>query len=74
VSDEVVFTYHRPISITVTRVNLMATVRDLPHETLMTANLKLGLDVQKRILEIIEKNLEKEDPDPMIALTVRGVT
>jgi hypothetical protein len=32
------------------------------------------LDVQKRILEIIEKNLEKEDPDPMIALTVRGVT
>jgi len=72
--DDITFTYHRPISITVTRVDLMPTVRDIPQETLMTANLKLGINVQNLLLDIIQKNLEKENPEPLIAITVRGVS
>lgn len=72
--DEAVYTYHRPISITVTLVELMPAVRDLPQETLMTVNLRLGLKAQERLFDILRDNLGKAEPDRMIALTIRGVS
>lgn len=71
---EVNFTYHRPISITVTTVGRMPSMRDLPQETLMTANLRLPLHVQRKIYDMLKSNLELERPDAMIALTIKGVT
>ena len=71
---EVTYTYHRPISITVTKVDKMPSMRDLPQETLMTANLRLPLGVQRKIYDMLKANLEREKPDQIIALTIKGVS
>ena len=67
-------TYHRPISITVQSVKIMSSTRELPQQTLMTANLRLSIEMQEDIISLIQKNLDKEHPDDVIALTILGIT
>ena len=72
--DDKNLTYHRPISITVRSVTIMSAMRELPQETLMTANLKLDIAMQKEIVSIIRDNLDKEQPDVVLAITILGVS
>ena len=65
------YRYHRPISITIENVKDLPTERELPLETQQTINLRGNRKSAKLLIEMIQKQIEKND---FFVVTIEGVS
>jgi len=63
--------YHRPISITIERVEPMPLIRKLPLETQMVLNLKGNRKNAELLIAEIQKQIKIDD---FFAVTIEGVS
>lgn len=64
-------TYHRPITITIENVKPLPIVKELPHETQQTLNLRGNRKTALLLIEEINKQIEKDD---FFIVTIEGVS
>ncbi len=52
----------------------MPNVRELPQETILTVNMKLDVDMQEKMMQLLKDNLGSDRPALIFSITVKGIS
>lgn len=65
---------HRPLSINVEDVNDLPEVRELPQDTQITINIKTNRKMALKLIETVQRQLDKPGELDFVAFTITGTS